>query len=204
MGPFRRTSLSILCGSAALGLALSAAGAADYASSPATAGQRLLLVDGSGQPVGVLVTQADAAMPAPMPDPAIALMAEMDAQQAAMMRQMQTDLAAFDNFADPSAGAVPADLVAMPQGGSMSSVSVSMVSGGTGCSRTVVWRQEPGDAAPKLVLDRVADRCGSGTGAPQAVTAQERAAPKTSALPGLTNIVDRHPAHLPKANFTPF
>ena len=178
----------------AAGLALpGTASAQDMVQGAAQAGLppgALLVVDGSGQPIGVLMpadgtaASSRAAMPQVVgPDP----MAEMMALQDAMMRQVQTQMAGLVQAADHAdAGGAAASLVIR-----------SVTTGPDGCSRTVVWRQGQGDAAPKMVLDQVADRCAGGEAlrAPQGVRQQ---AP--TAAPALQTIVDTHAPVKPAAD----
>ena len=143
----------------------------------------LLVVDGSGQPIGVL-------MPArpqmAEPDP----MAEMMALQGAMMHRMQAQMDGLVQAADgTTAGGATASLVIR-----------SVTTGPDGCSRTVVWRQGAADAAPRMVLDQVADRCAGDAevvGTPQGV--RQQAPTVAPALPVLRTIVDVHAPAKPAA-----
>ncbi len=143
----------------------------------------LLVVDGSGQPIGVLMpAQQQVARPDPM--------AEMMALQGAMMRQMQAQMAGLVQAADRStAGGAGASLVIR-----------SVTTGPDGCNRTVVWRQGATDAAPKMVLNQVAERCASGREAPRTPQGVRQQAPAAApALPALQTIVDLHAPAKPVA-----
>ncbi len=148
----------------------------------------LLVVDGDGQPIGLLMP---ATQRVTQPDP----MAEMMALQGAMMRQMQAQMAGLTQAglaqaADgTTAGGAPALLVIR-----------SVTTGPDGCSRTVVWRQGAADAAPKMVLNQVADRCAGGRDAPRTPQGVRQQAPAAAAaVPALQTIVDLHAPAKPAA-----
>ncbi len=144
----------------------------------------LLVVDGSGQPIGVLMPATPQGI---QPDP----MAEMMALQGAMMRQMQAQMAGLVQAADGATGG----------GASASLVIRSITTGPDGCSRTVVWRQDAADAAPKMVLDQVADRCAGGREAPRTPQGVRQQAPAAAAaVPALRTIVDLHAPAKPVAD----
>ena len=135
----------------------------------------LLVTDQAGRPIGVLVPAPAESAPAEA-DPLLRMMA----LQQAMLRQMQDRLASLD---------VPDDAAAPDATASLTISSVSTSS--DGCSHTVVWRQDASDPAPKLVLDRIADRCAATVQAPAAHQEAAPAAPGNN-VPTLTPIVDRH------------
>ena len=150
----------------AVGVALPGIAAAQGVAAERVPAGALLVVDGNGQPVGLLVPST--ATPAAEPDPLV----EMMALQSVLMRQMQAQMADVVGIADrPQTGSAASGLVIR-----------SITMGPDGCSRTVIWRQGPSDPAPKMVLDRVADRCadavaGTASGPQTIVDVHARSAP---------------------------
>ena len=107
----------------------------------------LVLFDGVGQPVAVLVPTG---APLDMPGFPAGLLARQDAM---MDRMMQTMQAAFD---DAPSGLATAAFGPMQPGSTI--VTTSFSDGHTSCSRTISYEQR-GNAAPLMKVSQTGDAC---------------------------------------------
>ena len=166
----------------------------------------LVLYDGAGRPVAVLVSTAE---PTALPAFPAGLFTEQDAILDRMMQNMRTMQAAFSSGTMPM---LPAALGSQP---GSTVVMTSFTDGRSSCSRTVTYEQR-GSGAPVVQVRQTGDACGGlpamREGATLPVAAPEPApklrapdplAPEeivpapTSRSPQLIRVDYRHPVNKP-------
>jgi L-aminopeptidase/D-esterase-like protein len=158
----------------------------------------LVLVNSAGQPVAVVVPVAEP-MAMPMMPTAFPI-ADIFAQQDAMMRRMVSDMQALQ------AAAFAAPIGQMNAGPGSTMVISSFSSGRGSCSRTISYEAQPGGATPIVHVQQTGNACGAMPApnpratVPVAEPEQEQVAPKP-ATPGGTRLYQidyRHKVRTPE------